>query len=196
MMMINKVILCGNIGRPPKVSRAQNGREMASFALATGTFCKTSPGDGGEQAKWKASTDWHTIMVFRESVVEWVKSTLKQGDTILVEGKLTYHQWTDKYGQKRFAPHVVISGAEGKVLHIRSSKVQPQHEDSQENTLVYEEEPSQEEGCLPFDPSEEISPEELSSEEVSPEEVSPEEVFPCPQNNADKNQKGTPIHEN
>lgn len=120
--MLNKTILLGNIGRTPKVGVDQNKREIATFFLATNTSWKACPREGGEP-EWQEHTDWHRIIVFRESTVRWIKDALQQGDTVYVEGKLTYHQWTDKYNQFRLTPSIVIAGNEGKVQYLRSSKI-------------------------------------------------------------------------
>lgn len=112
--MLNKVILKGNIGRAPKTWLTQNGRKLATFFLATSASWKDDKGE------WQTCTDWHRITVFREATVGWMKDVLKKGDPVYVEGKLTYQNWTDKYGQSRLTPHVVISGREGRLELLRS----------------------------------------------------------------------------
>ncbi len=102
--MINRVTLQGNVGRAPKFSRMQDGRERANFYLATTQTWRDKSGE------WQSCTDWHPITVFRESTVRWMKEMLAQGDKVLLEGKLTYEQWTDPYGHYRTKPHVVIAG--------------------------------------------------------------------------------------
>lgn len=107
--MLNRVTLQGNIGRVPSIALTQDGREIASFSMATTQNWKDESGE------WQSATDWHQITVFRESTIRWIKEILKRGDSVYVEGKLTYQQWTDKYGQPRRTPHVVIAGREGRV---------------------------------------------------------------------------------
>jgi single-strand DNA-binding protein len=112
--MLNKVILQGNIGRAPEIWTTQDGREIATFSLATNSSWKDSDGE------WQTCTDWHKITVFRESTVRWIKDVLKKGDAVYVEGKLTYQHKTDKTHRARIIPHIVIFGYEGKVEHLRS----------------------------------------------------------------------------
>jgi single-strand DNA-binding protein len=107
--MLNRVTLHGNIGRAPSIALTQDGREIASFSVATTQNWKDEFGE------WQSATDWHQIMVFRESTIRWIKDILKRGDPVCVEGKLTYQQWTDKYGQSRRTSHVVVAGREGRV---------------------------------------------------------------------------------
>ena len=112
--MLNRVTLQGNIGRVPSIALTQDGREVASFSMATTQNWKACLREGGEP-EWQSATDWHQITVFRESTIRWIKDILKRGDPVYVEGKLTYQQWTDKYGQPRRTSHVVVAGREGRV---------------------------------------------------------------------------------
>ena len=107
--MLNRVTLHGNIGRAPSIALTQDGREIASFSVATTQNWKDESGE------LQSATDWHQITVFRESTIRWIKDIVKRGDPVCVEGKLTYQQWTDKYGQSRRTSHVVVAGREGRV---------------------------------------------------------------------------------
>lgn len=113
---MNKIFLKGNIGHAPRISLTQDGREIATFSLATSSSWKDETGE------WQTHTDWHRIIVFRKSTVGWVKDLLQKGDTLYVEGKLTYRQRKDKYNHSRLMPYIVISDSGGKIEHIRSRK--------------------------------------------------------------------------
>ena len=117
--MINKVTLYGNVGRAPQIFLTQDGREIATFALATSVRWKDKTGE------WQSTTDWHRITVFRETTVGWIKNFLRRGDKIFVEGKLTYQYWTDKLGKERRTAHVVVSKSDG--IFERLNKPIPQH---------------------------------------------------------------------
>ncbi len=117
--MINKVILYGNVGHSPEISLTQDGREVATVSLATNVYWKDKTGE------WQSTTDWHRIAVFREATVEWIKNSLRRGDKVHVEGKLTYQNWTDKFGKQHRPAHVVVSGFNG--IFKRLSKPNPQH---------------------------------------------------------------------
>ncbi|HUX79574.1 MAG TPA: single-stranded DNA-binding protein [Alphaproteobacteria bacterium] len=135
--MLNKVILQGNIGRAPKICLTQEGKKMATFSLATTQTWKDETGE------WQSTTDWHSIVVFRDSTIGWIKDVLMRGDPVYVEGKLTYHQWTDTLGQKRSTPHVVIAGREGCVKRLLSRPPASHKNISQSSNLL----PSKEESC-------------------------------------------------
>ncbi|MDZ4323389.1 MAG: single-stranded DNA-binding protein, partial [Alphaproteobacteria bacterium] len=87
--------------------------EIVTFSLATNHSWKDETGE------WQSATDWHQVSVFRESTIRWIKDVLKRGHKVYVEGKLTYQHWTDKFGQKRITPYVVITPREGCVEEIR-----------------------------------------------------------------------------
>jgi single-strand DNA-binding protein len=128
---MNKVILIGNVSRAPKTHLTQHGKEFTTFFVETTHSWKSQTGE------WESATDWHRVSVFRDSTVRWVKDIIKRGDHVSVEGKLTYQNWTDKYGQKRSTPHVVITKTEGKVEHFLSAatknRKQPSNLNSNQN---------------------------------------------------------------
>lgn len=113
--MFNRVILQGNTGRSPRLALTQEGKELLTFSVATVQSWKDEAGE------WVSVTDWHHIAIFRESTIRWLKNRLKRGDPVYIEGKLTYHSWIDKYGQKRFTPHVTIAGRDGHIVHFPSA---------------------------------------------------------------------------
>lgn len=161
--MLNKVILTGNLGRDPHVYLTKEGKEVVTFSLATKQSWKTESGE------WYSVTDWHNITVFREPTIRWIKDVLKRGHKVYVEGKLTYQHWTDKFGQKRMTPHVVITSREGRVEEIRpaahslslssnlkstNSNSEPNFEPHSENRDVSSP-PDHEDEDVPFEFSEE-----------------------------------------
>lgn len=122
--MLNKIILSGNIGRKPEIKMTQQGKEMATFFLATNLPWKVCAYKNEVEAgkEIQPHTDWHRITVFRESSVSWIKDKLKQGDTVYVEGRLSYNFWQDRHNQPRLTPHVVVENWQGHVEYLRSSK--------------------------------------------------------------------------
>lgn len=128
--MFNRVILQGNTGRSPKLCLTQEGKEILTFSIATVQSWKDKMGE------WQSITDWHHIVIFRESTIKWLQRVLKRGDPVYIEGKLTYHSWIDKYGQKRFSPHVTIAGRDGHVVHLPSAVVRSQSSNSNSNPAI------------------------------------------------------------
>src|SRR5690606_10045439 len=112
--MLNKIILMGNVGRTPEYAKTQADKEAARFFLATSKSWK------GKDGEWNTHTDWHRILVFKESTIRWMKDIVKQGTTVYIEGKLSYRCWIDKFGQARATPRIMVTNRDGKLEFIRS----------------------------------------------------------------------------
>lgn len=117
--MINRVILYGNLGRAPHFKKTQDGKDMATFSLATSCNWK------GPDGEWNNHVDWHRVTVFKESTVRWMMDTLEKGDPVYVEGKLMYRKWTDKKGVTHKDANVVVSDRNSLVEHMRDANPKP-----------------------------------------------------------------------
>jgi single-strand DNA-binding protein len=102
---INKVTLIGNLGKDPEIRTTTDGREIASFSLATSESWKDKV--TGER---KDKTEWHRIVVFKEGVVGIVKSYVKKGTKLYIEGQLQTRKWVDNAGQEKYTTEVVLQG--------------------------------------------------------------------------------------
>ncbi|WP_253300018.1 single-stranded DNA-binding protein [Wolbachia endosymbiont of Chironomus riparius] len=100
---INKVILIGNLGRDPDIRTTQNGREMATFSIATSESWTDKP-SGMRSEK----TDWHNIVIFSEGLVRIAKDFIRKGSKVYIEGSLRTRKWTDQNGNERYTTEVVL----------------------------------------------------------------------------------------
>ncbi|MCU7611433.1 single-stranded DNA-binding protein [Anaplasma capra] len=102
---INKVILIGHLGKDPDIRVMQNGKEMASFSLATSeSWLDKASGVRTEK------TEWHNVVVFSEGLVRIVKSCARKGSKIYLEGSLRTRKWSDQSGNDRYTTEVVLQG--------------------------------------------------------------------------------------
>lgn len=102
MAYFNKTILAGNIGAEPEIRLfPQSGRKIATFSLAT---TRRYRDQNGEQ---KEMTYWHNIKIVGKSAETIEKLHLAKGTSMLIEGELTYSQWTDQSGTKHYKTEVV-----------------------------------------------------------------------------------------
>ncbi|MBK6764903.1 MAG: single-stranded DNA-binding protein [bacterium] len=92
--MVNRVTLIGRLGRDPEMRYTPSGAAVARFSLATDENRKDQNG------QWVQETTWHNIVVLGQSA-ERVAETLKKGNLVYVEGKISIRNWEDKEGQKR-----------------------------------------------------------------------------------------------
>ena len=105
MGSVNKVILIGNLGADPEIRSTQDGREIASFSIATSEKWKDKK--TGEQ---KVKTEWHKIVVFNEGIVNIVKQYVKKGQSVWIEGKVRTRKYADKAGKNSYSTEVVLDG--------------------------------------------------------------------------------------
>ena len=99
---LNKVTLIGNLGRDPEIRNTSDGKEVASFSIATTEAWKDKI--SGER---KEKTEWHRIVVFKEGLVGIVKNYVKKGTKVYIEGSLQTRKWTNKEGQDKYTTEIV-----------------------------------------------------------------------------------------
>lgn len=98
MASINKVILIGNLGKNPDVQFSKSGVEVAKFSLATTESRKVND-------NWENTTDWHNVILFNKQAA-FAKS-LKKGDSVYLEGKISYSSWEDESGIKKYKTDII-----------------------------------------------------------------------------------------
>lgn len=100
--MLNKVTLIGRLGRDPELKKAQTGKSITTFSLAT----SESWYDKATNTR-QDRTEWHRCVVFADKLADSVAKNAGKGDMLYVEGKLVTREW-EKDGQKRYTTEVVI----------------------------------------------------------------------------------------
>ena len=115
-MSINKVILVGNLGKDPEIRSTQDGREIASFSIATSESWKDK--SSGEK---KEKTEWHRIAVFAPGLVGIIKNYVKKGTKLYIEGQLQTRKWTDSNGVEKYTTEIVLQNFNS-TLQILDSK--------------------------------------------------------------------------
>lgn len=96
---VNKVVLLGNVGRPPEIRNVRGGI-VAELCFATSE--RRPDGHGG----WQEHTEWHTLVAFGR-IAEIVAEYVHVGAQLFIEGKLRTDSWDDK-GVKRYWTKIVI----------------------------------------------------------------------------------------
>jgi len=104
-MSINKCILIGNVGKNPETRSMGNGKEVASFGLATTDTWKDK--NSGEKTQ---KTEWHNIVIFTPALVSLCKNYIKKGSKLYIEGALQTRKWTDNDGIDRYKTDIVLQG--------------------------------------------------------------------------------------
>jgi single-strand DNA-binding protein len=113
---VNKVILVGNLGADPEIKAKRTGGKVAQFRIATSDTWRDKT--TGER---KQKTEWHTIAVFSDGLVEVVEKYLKKGAKVYVEGKLATNKWTDQAGVERYSTSVNVEAFGGTITMLDSN---------------------------------------------------------------------------
>jgi single-strand DNA-binding protein len=101
---MNRVILCGRLGRDPEVRTTGTGKAVCTLSLATEEHW--TDGNGAKQQR----TEWHRVQVWGKQA-EACGQYLAKGRHVLVEGAL--HTWRyEKNGETRSATEVIAQRIE------------------------------------------------------------------------------------
>lgn len=111
---MNLVILIGHAGREPELKRFDSGSLVAKVSIATNEGYKDSNGE------WQDATEWHDVIAWN-NLAEKLDSTISKGDEVMVRGKLTTREWTDKEGKKRYIKEVKANLIKKITKHTTSS---------------------------------------------------------------------------
>jgi single-strand DNA-binding protein len=100
--MKNKVQLIGHVGQEPEIKTFGEGKKVANLTLATNESYTNAKGEKVDE------TQWHKVKAWGK-VADIIEKYVTKGKEICVEGKLTYSDYLDKDGNKRYITEVVIS---------------------------------------------------------------------------------------
>lgn len=113
--MVNKAILTGRVGRDADIRSMQNGKEVASFPFATSEKWKDKA--TGER---KEKTEWHTIVIFSEGLVNLVRAYIRKGTQLYLEGQIQTRKWQDRDNNDRYKTEIVLQGYDCKLEMLSS----------------------------------------------------------------------------
>lgn len=109
-MSINRAILLGHVGADPEIRSTTSGDKVASFRIATSeTWKDKNTGDR------KESTEWHSITVFNQNIVQVVEQYVRKGARVSVEGAIKTRKWQDQAGNDRWTTEIVIGRFDGRL---------------------------------------------------------------------------------
>ena len=112
---LNKVTLIGNLGKDPEIRTTSDGRELANFSIATSESWKDKV--TGER---KDKTEWHRVVVFNEGLVRVIKSYVKKGSKLYIEGQLQTRKWVDNDNQERYTTEIVLQNYNSSLILLDS----------------------------------------------------------------------------
>lgn len=98
----NKVQLIGNLGSAPEVKDLDNGNKVARFSLATSEYYVNKKGEKVNE------TQWHNIVIWGK-LADIAGRYLQKGSQVVIEGKLSNRNYTDKEGTKKYFTEIVAN---------------------------------------------------------------------------------------
>jgi len=96
----NKVQLIGRVGSTPEVKEVGQGKKVVNVSLATNEVYYNEKGEKVETTQWHHLVSWNHVEIFEKFV--------EKGKEIAIEGKLTYRNYEDKEGNKRYVTEVIV----------------------------------------------------------------------------------------
>ena len=108
---INKVILVGNLGADPKVSKTANGTKIVNLNIATSDIWRDKL--SGER---KERTEWHRVVIFNSQLADIAERYLRKGSKVYLEGQLQTRKWEDHNGQERYTTEIVLQNYSGNLV--------------------------------------------------------------------------------
>ena len=116
MASFNQTTLLGNVGNL-EVKTFSNGGKIVEASLATGKRWKDRNGNQHEE------TQWHRLVI-SGALADTAEKYVSKGDSLFVQGEMTYRQWETREGEKRTSPEV-------RVLSLQLIPKQDKGQDSQ-----------------------------------------------------------------
>jgi len=98
----NQVQLIGHLGKDPELKTFDNNNSVVRFTLATNEVYKDQAGEK------RVITQWHTIVAWGK-MAQNIFNMAKKGNEMAIQGKLTYREYTDSQGVKKYMTEVVAN---------------------------------------------------------------------------------------
>lgn len=96
---MNKLIIFGNLGADPESRTTQGGTEVCNLRVAVNERRKV-------QGEWTDHTEWFRVAAFGRTA-ENCQRFLTKGSKVLIEGRISTREYTDKEGIKRWSTEVL-----------------------------------------------------------------------------------------
>ena len=100
---MNKWTGHGFTGKDPEIKTLESGKKIAKLTLATTSFRKDKDGN--------KVTDWHNLILW-EKLAELCEKYVKKGSELIVEGEISYRNYTDKDGVTKYFTEIVCQSIE------------------------------------------------------------------------------------
>ena len=103
MKSLNKVQLIGWLGKDPEFITKKDGGLMARLNLATDIFVRQKEGPPAK------ITTWHTVIIWKQKLIENIRSYLLKGSHVMVDGRISYSTFEDSFGHTRYMTEITAN---------------------------------------------------------------------------------------
>lgn len=100
--MLNHITLMGRLVRDPELRRTQQGTAVTSFAIACEDDFKNA--DGSKNTVFIDCVAWR-------NTAEYIAKYFGKGRMMVVSGRLTIREWTDRNDNKRKTAEIIVENA-------------------------------------------------------------------------------------
>lgn len=107
---VNKVIIIGNLGRDPEVRSFQSGGRVCNMRIAT-----TESWRDKQSGERKDRTEWHSVTIYNENLVNVAERFLKKGSKVYLEGQLETRKY-EKDGRDVYSTEIVLRPFRGDLV--------------------------------------------------------------------------------
>lgn len=109
--MFNTVLLVGRLGADPEIRTGDSGARFAGFRLATSDW-----------VKGRELTEWHSVTVLDEHLVEVCEKHLASGTLVVVQGRIKTRTW-EKDGVTHYRTGITV-GFDGRLQVLAGRRSQ------------------------------------------------------------------------
>ena len=80
-----------------------------------------------DRVKGEKDTEWHKVVVWDDKIADILSKYSKKGSRVLLEGRLTYRDWTTEDGEKRTKAEIHLDrfNSEMKLMDSKSDNSTP-----------------------------------------------------------------------
>lgn len=103
MIMLNRVILQGRLGKDPEIRTAQSGKSVLSMSVAVD---RSIPNANGVR-----ETDWFDCIAFGRAA-EFIAQYFGKGSEIIIEGRLQKRKYKAQDGSNRNVVEIIVDNPE------------------------------------------------------------------------------------
>jgi single-strand DNA-binding protein len=112
MNSFNQCVFVGNVGRNPEIRTTDDGMQVANFSLAVSTW--------NREEKAKGEPIWLRIVTFGK-LAENVEKIVTKGSLVLVSGRLSVREYTNKQGVEKTAIELIAEHVEQMATNMQKT---------------------------------------------------------------------------